>query len=190
MNRLSRRATVAGLLAAAAGPAFAQRNDPPPLRSGSRQFTLLRPARVAPPLSLTTLQGKSEVVDLRGTVTLINFWAIWCPACIRELPVLEQLHRAGAQQGVRVLAISVGGDDRAKVQHYLKRLGIRHLPVYLDLDGSVAFSDRGNARKAPFGLYGMPISYVLDREARIVGYLPGEADWLSPDARRLLDYYR
>jgi hypothetical protein len=33
---------------------------------------------------------------------------------------------------------------------------------------------------APFGLYGMPISYIVDRSKRIVGYLPSEADWTSP----------
>lgn len=190
MRRLSRRTTLLGMLAAAASPARAEQTRPPPFSSGSRQFTVLRPPRVVPPLRLTALDGKTQLVDLRGSLTLINFWAVWCPACIRELPILERLHLAGAEQKVRVLAISVGRDDRAKVLRYLQKLAIRRLPIYLDPDGAVAFSDRQNPRKAPFALYGMPISYLLDHEARIVGYLPGEADWSSPEAARLFDYYR
>ena len=190
MRRLSRRTALLSMLAATAGPAQAERGHPPPFSSGPRQFTVVRPPRVVSPLSLTALDGRAQSVDLRGSLTLINFWAVWCPACIRELPILERLHLAGDERKVRVLAISVGRDDRAKVQRYLQKLGIRRLPVYLDPDGAVAFSDRQNPRKAPFALYGMPISYLLDREARVVGYLPGEANWLSPEAARLLNHYR
>ena len=41
----------------------------------------------------------------------------------------------------------------------------------------------------PFALYGMPISFLLGVTGKVEGYLTGEADWLSQEARRLFDYY-
>lgn len=170
-------------------PARAQER-PPRFETARRQYTLLRPARPLPPLRAKGLDGRVAEIGVRdGEVTLVNFWATWCPACVNELPSLERLHRSN--RGVRVIAISVdrdGGPER--VQRYLKKLNIRHLPVYLDPDGAIAYADRDNERKAPFALYGMPISYVIDRAGRIAGYFPGEADWMSPAAHNLLDYYR
>ena len=123
-------------------------------------------------------------------MTLVNFWASWCPACRTELPTLERLHVAMADQGVRVVAISVDRDGRDIAARYLRNLNIRRLPVYHDAEGLVAYTDRENRRNAPFALYGMPISYVIDSAHRIVGYLTGEADWASPAGRNLLAYLR
>jgi thiol-disulfide isomerase/thioredoxin len=143
-----------------------------------------------PPLRPTGLDGRAaDLGALEGRVTLINFWATWCPACVNELPILERLHLS--DNGVRVIAIAVdreGGPQ--KVLRYLQKLNVRRLPVYLDPEGVIAYADQNNERKAPFALYGMPISYVIDRAGRIAGYFPGEADWMSPAALKLLDYYR
>ena len=189
MRSLSRRTAVAGLLSAVAAPARAQ-DRPPHFETARRQYTLLRPARTPPPLRPTGLDGRAvDLGALDGRVTLINFWATWCPACVNELPILERLHLS--DNGVRVIAISVdreGGSQR--VLRYLQKLNVRRLPVYLDSEGVIAYADQNNERKAPFALYGMPISYVIDRAGRIAGYFPGEADWMSPAALNLLNYYR
>jgi thiol-disulfide isomerase/thioredoxin len=190
MRPLSRRTAIAGLLSAVAAPPSRAQDRPPHFETARRQYTLLRPARTAPPLRPTGLDGRAaDLGALDGRVTLINFWATWCPACVNELPILERLHLAG--DGVRVIAIAVdreGGPQ--KVSRYLQKLNVRRLPVYLDPEGVIAYADQNNERKAPFALYGMPISYVIDRAGRIAGYFPGEADWMSPPARNLLDYYR
>jgi thiol-disulfide isomerase/thioredoxin len=188
---MTRRSMLAALLGAAASPALAtERNDPPVFESARRQFAQLRPLRAVPPIRLSGVDGRtSELTAHLGNVTLVNFWASWCPACRIELPLLEQLHSAMADRGVRVVAISVDRDTREAPVAFLRKLGIRRLPVFLDPDGVIAYTDRENRRNAPFALYGMPISYVIDRAHRIVGYLPGEADWTSPAGRNLLAYY-
>jgi thiol-disulfide isomerase/thioredoxin len=189
MRSLSRRTAIAGLLSAVVAPVRAQ-DRPPHFETARRQYTLLRPARTPPPLRPNGLDGRAaDLGALDGGVTLINFWATWCPACVNELPILERLHLSG--RGVRVIAIAVdreGGPQQ--VLRYLQKLNVRRLPVYLDPEGVIAYADQKNERKAPFALYGMPISYVIDRAGRIVGYFPGEADWMSPAALNLLDYYR
>jgi thiol-disulfide isomerase/thioredoxin len=188
---MTRRAVLGGLLAATSARAFAtERTDPPAFESARRQFTLLRPVRTVPPVRLVGADGRTSALTAHlGNVTLVNFWASWCPACRIELPLLEQLHVAMADRGVRVVAISVDRDGREAPVAFLRKLGIRRLPVFFDPEGLVAYTDRDNRRNAPFALYGMPISYVIDHAQRIVGYLPGEADWTTPAGRNLLAYY-
>jgi thiol-disulfide isomerase/thioredoxin len=188
---MTRRAALGGLLTAAASRAFAaERDKPPAFETAHRQFTQLRPARIVPPTRLIGIDGRAaDLVAQLGKVTLVNFWASWCPACRTELPILERLHVTMADQGVRVVAISVDREGRNAVLPFLRRLNIRRLPVYVDAEGLVAYTDRENIRNAPFALYGMPVSYVIDRDHRIVGYLKGEADWTLPAARDLLAYY-
>ncbi len=159
------------------------------LFGGARhQFTLLRPVRTVPPVSLVRVNGSAiDFASLRGKVVLVNFWATWCPACRSELPALERLQIAMGGAGFEVVAISVDRDGAAAVAPFLSRLNIRRLPVYLDAGGRT-WSRDGDAN-APFTLYGMPISYLVDPEARIQGYLAGEADWSSEEARTLIGSY-
>lgn len=57
-----------------------------------------------------------------------------------------------------------------------------------DPNGYVAHSDIDNVRKAPFALYGMPITYVVSSSGVVVGYMPGDADWSSAVADDLIAY--
>ena len=71
---------------------------------------------------------------------------------------------------------------------FLKRLNIAHLRPYLDPQGQIAKQARSDA-PAPFVLWGMPISYIVDRKGRLAGYITGEVDWASDQARDFLNYY-
>jgi hypothetical protein len=66
----------------------------------------------------------------------------------------------------------------------VKALDLRTLPIFLDPNGYVAYSDSGNGKDAPFALYGMPITYLVSSSGSIVGYMPGAADWSTPRGRR------
>jgi thiol-disulfide isomerase/thioredoxin len=194
-SHMSRRAalralgSVVALSATHAAAADHAGDDPPPFGTASHQFTALRPRRVVPAVRLIGLDGAStDFAAWRGSVVLLNFWATWCPACRTELPNLERL-QALSGEDVRVAAISTDREGRAAVLPYLRALGIKKLAIYLDPDQRLARpADSGT--NAPFALYGMPITYVIDRSGRIVGYLVGGADWTSAAARALLDFLR
>jgi thiol-disulfide isomerase/thioredoxin len=193
---MSRRTVIGGLAAAAALPAsrsFAASeppNNPPRFETAGYQFTILRPARIVPSIRLTRLDGSArDLTALRGKVVLLNFWATWCAACRTELPMLDGLQATMAETGLQVVAVSVDRGGRKAVEPYVRRLNIRHVQICLDPDGLLGYSDKENRAQAPFALYGMPISYVIDSAGRIVGYMPGAADWTSKAGQDLLRYY-
>lgn len=74
-------------------------------------------------LQLTQLDGTSlALASLRGRPLLVNFWATWCPPCVRELPMIHrfaQAQSAKGEQGIQVLAIAV--DKAASVSQWLAR---------------------------------------------------------------------
>lgn len=191
----SRRAAIGSALSALlcttiSSPVSAQvREAAPNFRSGRLPFTMLRPQRPLPAIRLQRLDGTIlDLSSLRGKPVLLNFWATWCAACRTELPILDQLYAAYRTRGLQVLAISEDRGDRAQVGQFVRRLGIRSLPIFVDPGGDVAYSDTDNKRSAPFALYGMPITYLATRSGKIVGYVAGAADWSAHEATELLDY--
>jgi len=191
---LSRRSAIVGGLAvigsslldngeSVAGPA----EQPPAFTSGRYQFTLLRPQQMLPSARLFHLDGGSlDLASFRGRPLLLNFWASWCAACRLELPVLDKLRESN--KNLEVIAVSEDRGTRQQVARFVRSLGVRNLPIYLDPNGYVAHSDAENRTGAPFSLYGMPITYLIASSGRVLGYMPGAADWTEPAALALIDF--
>ena len=181
---------LAGMVAGvASGEAAAIEAEVPRFESGRYQFTILRPAQELPPLRLFRLEGgTTDLSALRGKPILLNFWASWCAACRTELPALDRLYRDAWRGRVHVVAVSEDRGPRETVARFVNSLDLKALPIFLDPNGFVAHSDAGNAKKAPFALYGMPITYVVSSSGAIVGYMPGDADWSSAAADDLIAY--
>lgn len=164
-------------------------DDVPRFESGRYQFTILRPPQDMPPLRLFRLEGgTTDLSALRGKPVLLNFWASWCAACRMELPALDRLYRDTWRGRVHVVAVSEDRGPRETVARFVKSLDLKALPIFLDPNGYVAHSDPDNTTKAPFALYGMPITYAISSSGAIVGYMPGDADWSSAAADDLIAY--
>lgn len=91
----------------------------------------------------------------KGKVTLVMFWATWCPACKTELPVLEQMRAKYPADKLSILAISVD-DSESAMQGFLKSR-----PTSLDV--YLAKSDV----PSEFGIKGIPVIYILDKEGQV-----------------------
>jgi thiol-disulfide isomerase/thioredoxin len=171
--------------AAAAG----SEHDPPMLRGLSGQYTRLVPLRVARATPFRT--ASHETIDLsqfRGKVVLLNFWATWCAPCVREMPSLDRLAAEG-REGLAIVPIAIDGGPVGDVVAFYRRHGLRHLPIYVDPEQQTAFRHADNPNDAVFALYGLPISYLIDHEGGVMGYITGAVDWQSDAADALLRYY-
>lgn len=142
-----------------------------------------------PPIVLQRLGGgRTELSSFAGKVVLVNFWATWCPPCRRELPILERLRQITDPNHLEVVAISIDRASPASVIAFMRDIGVKQLRTYHDAEGRIA-QPPATAGTAPFVLYGMPISFIINRQGRIAGYITGEVDWTSREALALLEHY-
>ncbi|RMG34036.1 MAG: TlpA family protein disulfide reductase [Gammaproteobacteria bacterium] len=146
----------------------------------AERSTLLNPypeGVMAPPLRLPLLGGGSKNLEaLRGRPVLVNFWAVWCPPCVEELPSLQRLRDKRRAAGLEILAVEVG-DAPAKVEEFLANKAV-DFPVLLD--------PQGNAL-ARWGVHAFPTTFVIDRQGRIRYAGFGAFTWDSPEMLELLD---
>src|SRR5712675_2351334 len=71
-----------------------------------------------------TLGGESFTTsELRGKVTVVNFWATWCPDCVREMPRMIEAHRKFAPRGYEMIAVAVR-DHPNRVADYARKEGL------------------------------------------------------------------
>jgi thiol-disulfide isomerase/thioredoxin len=184
---ISRRAAISGFACIAASSASAA--APPLLRTNSSQFIEMRPLKAPPPMRIARIDGGlTDLGSFRGKVVLLSFWASWCPPCRRELPMLERLQQLVDPKSLEVVAVSIDEGGKPAVEAFLKRANVTRLRPYLDPRGEAA-SRVDQDIPAPFILFGLPISYLIDRQGRVAGYITGEADWTAADGLALLKYH-
>lgn len=119
----------------------------------------------APQFTLTDIHGKK--VDLRtvtngNRVTLVNFWATWCPPCRAEIPELVKFYRQYQTKGVALLAVNLQESPEA-VKAFAGKNGMR-FPVLLDGSGKVA---------RVYQVYAIPTTFILDRRGVIRDLIQG-----------------
>lgn len=126
------------------------REDPESLPSA-------REGKVAPPVALEDFPGKASFDDatLRdGTVKLVNFWASWCGPCRAEHPHLDEMK----EQGVLIYGVNYK-DQLKNAESFLTEMGDPYTAIGRDEKGRMALD---------WGLYGVPETYVIDGEGKVV----------------------
>lgn len=130
----------------------------------------------APPFTLTSSRLQTLTLEeARGSVTIINFWATWCPPCRREMRELQKLYEMDPAD-LRILAVNVGESVQA-VQDWVAQ----H-----DLSFDVLLDRRGDASRR-YHLRGLPTTFVLDADHLIqrVYYGPLRLESLRRDLARV-----
>lgn len=163
---------------------------PPPVYSARSQFIFIEPSTIPRPTEILTSSGKTVTLDhFSGKVVLLNFWATWCAPCRRELPALDRLQAALGPKGLDVVAVSIDDDGLSAVAPFFRRYGLRNLSIYLDPQRRTGYLNATNPSHGEFAIYALPITYLIDRQGRVVGYFPGPFDWGSGAMHRFLEYY-
>ncbi len=107
----------------------------------------------APTFSATTLEGKAfSLEQLKGSGTIVHFWARWCPICRAEEGMIDSL-----AQEVDIITIALQSGDTAAVRKYMDDNQLS-FPVINDPDGELA---------SRYGIRGVPTSFILDEKSNI-----------------------
>ena len=131
-------------------------------------YVTLRPSP-APHVRFATLSGETVSTEaLRGKVVLVNFWATWCASCAVEMPNIVDTHRKYMARGYDTVAIAVQKDDATLVAQFAAR---RALPF------KVAIDDKGELAESFAVPRVTPVSYLIDRQGRVLRRYVGEPDW-------------
>ena len=67
--------------------------------------------------------GELVMATLRGKPLVLNFWATWCPPCVREMPELDRFHRAYSSKGWEVVGLAIDGPT--PVRQFLAKAPVR-----------------------------------------------------------------
>lgn len=149
-----------------------------PDRTKLGEFVPSTQPRPAPAISLADTSGHSvELSELQGKLVIVNLWATWCGPCLREMPSLERLQSRLGER-VAVLAVSEDRGGNKSVEPFIAKLGLKSVKIYIDPKSEV-----GHA----FGVRGLPTSFLIDREGKVLGSVEGAAEWDSPKILGVLE---
>ena len=116
----------------------------------------------------TTLAG------VKGKPVLVNFWAVWCAPCVKELPTLDALSK---QPGApKVIAISEDSATRAQADAFLADHKLGALEVWRDPDMT------GGAA----GVQILPTTILIGSDGKEIWRYAGDLDWTGAEAKKLL----
>ncbi len=128
---------------------------------------------VVPDFTRIDLNGRPlRLADYRGQLVLLNFWATWCAPCREELPAFDRWQQVYGRRGLRVVGISMD-DDATAVREFLRR----YPAIYPIAMGDAQFAAQLG------GVLGLPLSYVIDAQGRVIARQQGAVDLPRLEAR-------
>lgn len=118
----------------------------------------VNPGETAPDIIGVDVNGQpTSLHAINGRVLLVNFWATWCGPCMAELPALQALHEKLKDKGFVVVGVAVD-DSPENIKEAVSSNHITY-PIVLDEEGK---------SKRKFEIKGMPESFVLDAQHKVV----------------------
>jgi thiol-disulfide isomerase/thioredoxin len=167
MASARRTALIAGVAAAAAaagaGVAWWRRGPAPTASAAAAPgdaaaLAALWALRLARPEG-----GELVLADLRGKPLLINFWATWCPPCVKEMPELDRFHQAFSPKGWQVVGLAIDGPTA--VREFLAKVKVGFPIGLAGLGGTELVRSLGNTQGAlPFSVLVGANGQVLQRK--------------------------
>lgn len=118
-------------------------------------------------IKLPDSDGKiRDINEWQGKIRIINFWATWCPPCLKEIPEFVSLQQELKVKDVQFIGIAV--EDQASVVEFLQKNKVNY-PMLIGGDAAIGLSQQlGNLVNA------IPFTLIIDRQGMIVHRHPGE----------------
>lgn len=148
------------------------------LASGAQAAEFIKVDSVSPPpLALRDIAGKSHsLAAYGGKVVLVNFWATWCPPCREEMPSMQRLKEKMAGRPFVMIGVN-SGESAEDLAEFLKLVKV-DFDILLDGDG---------AATKRWKVFGLPSSFLIDRQGRVRYTLTGTTEWDQGEAVALIE---
>ncbi len=126
-------------------------------------------SQAAPESTFVLLDGsRKTTADMKGKVTLVNFWATSCTTCVAEMPKIISTYDKYRAKGYDTVAVAMSYDPPSYVVNYAET---RKLPF------KVAIDNTGAVAKAWGDVQLTPTTYIVDKRGTIVKRYVGEPDF-------------
>jgi len=122
-------------------------------------------AKTAPSFTLQDLKGNQiSLSDFQGKVVVLDFWATWCPPCVKEIPHFIELYEQYKDRGFAMVGISLDRQGVSVVKSFAQKYRVNYPILMTD----------GQVDKAYGGITGIPTTFVIDSAGYIrqkyIGY--------------------
>ena len=121
--------------------------------------------------------GDLDIASLRGKVVVLDFWATWCPPCVKAIPHIQKMHEELESKGVVFLGMNQDKGQKDKVQKYIDTNKVSFRQV-MDMESTIA---------RDFNIEGIPTLFILDKEGVIRYAHTGFADGQEKEIREKIE---
>lgn len=122
-----------------------------------------------PNFSLTDTQGNVHTDEsTKGKYLVVNFWATWCPPCLKEIPAFVEFYEDN-QDKVLILGLDYEQADKRSIADFTDTFMVNYPVVLFDESNGPQFSEFGE-------VFGMPTTYVYNPDGLLVDFKMGEMD--------------
>ena len=136
------------------------------------------------PLDIKELKFKDfnlndvDLINKKGNIMILNFWATWCVPCKEEMPSLEELSKLYPE--VSIYPINLEKPNKDKTKKFFKDLNIKNLNIYFDPEFELVKF---------FKMRGVPTSILIDKNGQEFARIIGEVNFLEESFVNLLKKY-
>lgn len=135
------------------------------------QLNSFRGNPLPPAIDLKDASGqKIRLAEYRGKVTVVNFWASWCPPCVAEIPSLNRLREKMQGQPFELISINYA-ESPEKIREFMRQVSVE-FPVLLDPDGKVS---------QQWNVIGFPSTFVIGKDGKIHYGVNAAIHWDTPE---------
>ncbi|MBS4010760.1 MAG: TlpA family protein disulfide reductase, partial [Roseovarius sp.] len=115
--------------------------------------------------------------DFQGRHVVLNFWATWCAPCRAEMPTLSNLQTEMGSEDFEVVTIATGRNAPTAMAKFFDEIDVDNLPLHTDPKSALARA---------MGVFGLPITVIIDPEGHEIARLQGDAHWDSESAKAII----